>query len=434
MEDSRRKNRIRKFISFKQEEPKKKREEFLVNLRKKRKFDKFNENRKLLIIKKEEIKGTSNSLIKIIPNFFKLQVIERIEVLIQKFLSSENDSEIQFLLEAMVKIVNEQWKSEYENIFMNKDVVNRLLFLWKRKKLELRELVLEYLSNLWYQIKFLLNDLAAEIVNIGLFSNILDWLKAPEVISDSFMTLLKPSIAWLNNLADCESSLLYLLYDSNIFWILSSILKSLKMTLNSDEESKLINFLLLLIESSSNTQIPALKPLLPFLESILSTSTNSNTLISTLSSLNFLLKLSPTFFVSSQIPLVSPLLTHPFLPLRLKALEVTEKLARHWSSEHTEMLKIVKGMGKFLLHGSGRVRGVGLSVVRNLVVEFEQGAKEVITETALVYAIYNWLGNKDRAVGLLAMETLGVVAQKASYEEICRLVEDGMLSYWGELD
>ncbi|CAI2365827.1 unnamed protein product [Moneuplotes crassus] len=174
-----------------------KREQFMISLRKKAKMKKFNEKRKILWknnVQHEEF----TSVQEFIPDYFKLNPLERLQGLIAKFLDCSSDSVCQELLEILCFIVNERWNKDYEPEFMTREFAEKLMVLYEEP--QNRDIVTILFNNVIYNCTEISQYWVDAILDKKFVDNLLDKLDLQVSFLEEDAECMKNSCALLANL------------------------------------------------------------------------------------------------------------------------------------------------------------------------------------------------------------------------------------------
>mmetsp|Transcript_16692 Transcript_16692/g.14606 ORF Transcript_16692/g.14606 Transcript_16692/m.14606 type:complete len:158 (+) Transcript_16692:144-617(+) len=156
-------------------------------------------------MKKEKCYGNRNKdnnftdIDKLIPDFYKLHTADRIEILLNKFLESENIKEIQQILKVMNHYFNCNWEQSDELIFLDKELIRKLSLICKSEDSKL--LGREVFINFLYNIKDMTPVLISIVVETGAFASILSSLYLPDDPSETQIFECRLSLHLLTNLS-----------------------------------------------------------------------------------------------------------------------------------------------------------------------------------------------------------------------------------------
>jgi hypothetical protein len=206
MEDLRQKERIENFMKLSQEEPNKKREQYMVSLRKKKKSNMFQSKRKILW--SEYIKGEKKHFYDIIPDFFILHTAERVGVCVEKFIKASKaskDNELHQLLGIMANIVDEHWLEIYSAEFLNKEMIEQFSKTIKIPKLQL--LTIEVFNNIMFNIESINTGVASCIFTSGLLDSIMDNIYPKEQPTDKDLETCEKCYTLISNLIQVHDDL-----------------------------------------------------------------------------------------------------------------------------------------------------------------------------------------------------------------------------------
>ena len=129
------------------------------------------------------------SIIEIIPDFFELHMTGRAQALVNKFMICESASEASHLLDIISKIVDDQWREDYQDIFVCPEVIKKLSSLLDINDKGLKILIVEVFTNLLFRIDKLNSTLSEQIITSGFFMSIIDVLSVKETSEEFSLDL-----------------------------------------------------------------------------------------------------------------------------------------------------------------------------------------------------------------------------------------------------
>ncbi|CAI2366201.1 unnamed protein product [Moneuplotes crassus] len=219
MDDSRGRERQRKMFSLQIEDPRKKIQNFQVNLRKKKRSDLFKKNRKIII--KDDIKMEDEHLFISDAEILKLNSVEKVKVLVDKITNSDSDQEVSQLLEYLPVIIRDRWDEEYISILTGRSFLERLNELLSKACTKRTLTILKLIINLTYHIEVGSMDC---FIEEELIITILKSLTLPENSEYFLSEKYKKALILLSNICLDFPVISGFLLENNIIGILETLL------------------------------------------------------------------------------------------------------------------------------------------------------------------------------------------------------------------
>lgn len=428
MEDTRGLSRAKNFMKIPVGDPKKQREEFLVSLRKKRKSEMFKQKRRVLQATNIDI--TDLSVVEIIPEFFRLHVVERAEALLQKFCRSSTDTETLHLLKIMTKIVNEQWRADYDNIFLSSSAIKTYNTALNSSEAEIRRLSLQILTNLFYEVNTIYADREEEIVSSGMFLTILQNLCFKAQTTPFELEMCENSFVCLANMGVVSKSLKEHLISNKIFTTLADIFLNHELINNDSFVQKFIHLLEVLIRHIKKADDTDLQALVPVINHTILNWWDNDTLIKSLKWLHYMYSLSQEFWNNSEVVFqLTKQLKNSDIEVKISALGCIERISGFESLKFDWLLDTAPDLQRVLLNSKVKVKEIVLVVISNLILSFEEALDKILNDTSILYKIFAELNTTNWKLQARLLETLNVFVEKANFEQLESIVEQGLFYY-----
>ena len=165
----------------------------------------------------------------------------------------------------MTKIVNEQWRADYDNIFLSSSAIKAYNTALNSSEVEIRRLSLQILTNLFYEVNTIYVDREEEIVSSGMFLIILQNLCLKTQTTPFELEMCENSFVCLANMGVVSKSLKEHLISNKIFTTLADIFLNHELINNDSFVQKFIHLLEVLIrhiKKADDTDLQALVPVI----------------------------------------------------------------------------------------------------------------------------------------------------------------------------
>lgn len=123
------------------------------------------------------------------------------------------------------------------------------------------------------------------------------------------------------------------------------------------------------------------------------------------------------------------LLNHPNKAIKVAALHCVCKVSAFDNLKFKELLDIIPNLNKLFLMSSMKVKSLVLSIVYNLVIEYDTALAEILDNSSFLYKMFTDLSTPNKKLKSEILQTLGIFVKHSRMDQLRNMVEEGLLSY-----
>lgn len=151
MDDSKGRERAKKFYEVGFGDYREKQEQFQVSLRKKKRKELFERNRKVMV--RDDIHMDDESLFITDAEICKLPNTEKVEALVHRIVTGSDPTEVNKILDYLPVIIRDDWNDKYINVLATQKFITKLCELLKNSTLRMTINITKLLINLNFHIE-----------------------------------------------------------------------------------------------------------------------------------------------------------------------------------------------------------------------------------------------------------------------------------------
>ena len=419
MEDLRMKARMQELLNIRVADPKKRREEFMVQLRKQRKNQIFNSKRKLTVLVSEGVDGSSgwkpDEEMKVCDG--TNEIVYTTNDMIELFNEFWNSIDEWTVLESADKlwhIVSNSWDSSYTDFYLNEATIKRYRVVMSLDNKIIKKIMIKLLANLFYEISSIKPVLMVKIIEGGLLQMIVDSLSLPLNLAECDQNTCSMVLVWLINMWGVEPVFKAELLNLQIIKMILSLLANKMIFSENDLQDKAYQLLACVISKVTDKYLEDLALIIPHMNEEFLKSKNMENTKTLLTWYSYCFKISEELCTSKEVVTqIASLVSHTYKDIQyltlewiwaitcfqnLEYMEWCKPISRYqrFIRSYPETMKPIKNANKMSISSYNRNSYIklALSIICNLVLTFSEGLATTIVQSKILEKIFLELGTK----------------------------------------